>query len=115
MSLTLKFPTRCSTCGGKMDAGEEYIPSSNSEGAWLRSHLECPEKKQRVQNAPQSFDVETTLHVRKCSSCGELWTFPKTTVPEATCPSNGRMVKGERVRCDGAWLRGDPEEIGWAA
>jgi hypothetical protein len=116
VSLTLQYPTRCAECGMRMAVGDEYLSSTTSSGQWVITHPECPERKPRAQNLEPSFDVENLLEIRKCSECGEIWTFRGRLEP--TCPGfrivrDGRAA--EQVRCGGAWLRGDPEEIGWAA
>lgn len=107
MSLVLQYATRCSECGLKMEAGEEYLASPTDEGHYRRSHVVCPQRKEpRGQNVQRAgFDIEQTLVIRKCDgACKNLWTYRKGGRLDPTCPS-----------CGGGWLYGDPDAIGWAA
>lgn len=97
MSLILQFPTRCSDCGLKMEAGEEYLASPTEDGHFHRSHVQCPERKDpRGQNVQRvGFDIEQTLVIRKChGDCKNLWTFRRGGRLAPVCPS-----------CGGSWLR----------
>jgi len=95
----LQFPAECRLCGQVMRAGEIALGVSGGKGF---IHSECPGPERKSEPAPTYKglrDAEPDFEYRKCSHCGELWSFRAGTPIPPVCPSG----HGDQ-RCGGVWV-----------
>jgi hypothetical protein len=134
MPVTLQYPSKCVLCKEPLAPGTEanWIADESGSG-FSHTHVTCPDptrpeqRKLRERLPHQEINHDALFEIRECSECGQLWTFAKAgrraSRPTPSCPSRKtKRVRDERGRvgyeeaaCGGAWVRGEPVKVAWAA